>query len=194
MALVLPRAAEREYLTLYGLAAVYVAALASGPTMVGTSRDLLQSLISIRRRFRTAVIVGAYWTKDETEAKLIAAEVNRSIAHGEEGLLVANAKTAARRVEDVAAQMNLQLVPHGTILYRVREAVTFIEQKIAEAQLNGDLREFNRQFRKWRLEALKQGRTMSYREARARLRRALYKQILADSGMQIFPTLDVRES
>ncbi len=51
MVLQLPRAAEREYLAIYGIAAVYVAAVPSGHALVGCSRDLLHSLLALRRKY-----------------------------------------------------------------------------------------------------------------------------------------------
>ena len=49
MALRLPRGAEREYLAIYGIVAIYVAALPSGRALVSFSRDLLHSLLALRR-------------------------------------------------------------------------------------------------------------------------------------------------
>ena len=192
MTFTLPRGAEREYLTAYGAVAVYVVELPTGDTFVGTSRDLLQSLLSIRRRYAGAAIVCAYWVKDAAEAQLICLEV----ARGSEGVLM-NARTAQARIETVAARVDVALTDHATILSRVGMAVEYVETKIAEAQAAGELRWFNRAYRAWRLEAKQHGRTMSYREARARLRRAIYRQILFSECCEIgsmptvFPKLDM---
>src|SRR6516164_230217 len=111
MAFILPRGAEREYLTVYGIVAVYVVELPTGETMVGTSRDLLQSLLSIRHRHTCAAIVAAYWLKDAAEAQLICQEVARD----SEGVLM-NARTVRGRIESAAARMNLALTDHETIM------------------------------------------------------------------------------
>ncbi len=193
MALKLPRGAEREYLAIYGIVAVYVAALPAGPTRVGISHDLLHSLLGLRRRWMGTVITCAYWVKDETEARLIMREVDNSLAHGNEGLLVANAKDAQRKVENVAAHMGIALTEHDVVLARARSAVAYIEQRIAQAQAAGELSWFNSAYRAWRLEAKQFGRGMSYAEARARLRKNLFRQILTSEGqtgsIQIFPPL-----
>src|ERR1700761_1379298 len=119
MALKLPRGAEREYLAIYGIVAVYVAALPAGPsTFVSCSRDLLHSLLTLRRRWPALQITSAYWVKDKTEARLICREVNSGLARGDEGLLVADAKTAQRRIENVAAHMGIALTEHATVLLR----------------------------------------------------------------------------
>lgn len=197
MALRLPRGAEREYLALYGIVAVYVAAIPSGPTLVGSTRDLLRSLIGHRRRFVGAQITCAYWLGDEREAELIVREVRASFAQGSEGLLVANAKTAQRRIENTAAHMGIPLTDHDTVMIRCRAAVEFIEDKIEQAYAEGGLRWFNQAFREWRIEAKAYGRSMSYAEARARLRRLLFREVLSGQfhGVsnvqrpQIFPPL-----
>ncbi|MEH2565351.1 hypothetical protein [Bradyrhizobium sp. AZCC 2289] len=193
MVLKLPRAAEREYLVVYGIVAVYVAALPAGPALVGISRDLLHSLQSLRRRWPALQITAAFWVKDKTEARLICREVNSSLAHGQQGLLVANAKTAQRKVENVAAHMGIALTEHDTVLLRARSAVAFIEERIAQAQAAGELSWFNSAYRAWRLEAKQQGRGMSYAEARARLRQNIFRQILTNETQinpkRIFPPL-----
>jgi hypothetical protein len=193
MALKLPRAAEREYLVIYGIVAVFVAALPEGPAFVSFSRDLLHSLLTLRRRWRGLQITSAYWVKDKTEARLICREVNSSLARGDEGLLVATAKTAQRKVENAAAHMGIALTEHDTVLLRARSAVAFIEQRIEQAQAAGELRWFNSAYRAWRLEAKQHGRGMSYAEARARLRQNIFRQILTSEvqigSIQIFPPL-----
>jgi hypothetical protein len=189
---ILPRRAEREYLTVYGVVAVYVARLPTGEAFVGASRDLLQSLQAIRRRHAGAAIVCAYWAKDLVEAQRVCQEAMR----GSEGVLM-NARTVRARIETAGDRMNLSLTDHETIMQRARMAVEYVEGKIVEAQAAGELRWFNCAFREWRLAANARGRTMSYAEARARLRRAIYRQILFSefsrigSMAAVFPTLDI---
>ena len=86
MALRLPRAAEREYIAAANVVAVYVAALPSGPSYVSTSRDLLHSLIALRRRWSGIRIVSAHWLEGKTEARLIWREVNAGLPRGASGL------------------------------------------------------------------------------------------------------------
>jgi hypothetical protein len=193
-----PHGAEREYLATYGIVAIYVAALPSGPTLVGISRDLHRSLQAIRRRWFDARIIFSAWVKDRTEATLIAREVNRVLPHSDSGLLAASARDAQRRVENVAAHMGITLTDHDTVMVRVRAAVNLVAGMIDAAQANGDLAWFNTAYRAWRIEAKAQGRVMTYGEARARLRRVVVCQLL-DSGChavtgalipKIFPPLE----
>ena len=177
----LPRGAEREYLAASGITAIYVAAIPSGPTLIGTSRDVLRSLIGHRRRFVGAKITCVYWLRDEREAGLLVREVRASFAQGSEGLLVANERTAQRRIENTAAHMGIALTDHDTVMIRCRAAVEFIDEKIEQAYAEGNLRWFNSAFRTWRLEAQRYGRSMSYAEARARLRRHLFREIVTGS-------------
>jgi hypothetical protein len=104
MAFILPRGAEREYLTAYGVVAVYVAKMPTGNAMAGISRDLLQSLISIRRRHVGAAIVAAYWAKDAGDAQLIRDEIERN----SDGVLM-TARTLQARIELAAARANVLL-------------------------------------------------------------------------------------
>src|SRR5882757_2082343 len=126
MALRMPRGAEREYIATSGICAVYVAALPAGPAYVGISRDLLHSLRALRRRWPALQITAAFWVEARSEARLICREVNSSLAQGQQGLLVANAKTAQRKVENVAAHMGIVLTDHDTVLIRARAAVAYI--------------------------------------------------------------------
>jgi hypothetical protein len=189
----LPRGAEREYLAIYGIVAVYVAALPAGSAFVSFSRDLLHSSLSLRRRWPALQITAAFWVRDKTEARLICREVNSSLPRGDDGLLVANAKTAQREVENIAAHMNIALTEHDVVLLRARAAVDYIEQQIEQAQAAGQLSWFNHAYRAWRLEAKQYGRSMSYAEARARLRQNLFRQILSNETQnepkQLFPPL-----
>lgn len=193
MALQLPRGAEREYIAVSNIVAVYVAALPSGPAFVSYSRDLLHSLLTLRHRWPALQITAAFWVQAKSDARLICREVNCRLAQGQQGLLVANAKTAQRKVENVAAHMGIVLTDHDTVLIRARAAVAYIEQQIAQAQASGQLHEFNRAYRSWRLQAKQYGRSMSYAEARARLRQKIFRQLLADQGQieptQLFPPL-----
>jgi hypothetical protein len=193
MALRLPRAAEREFIAAANVQAVYVAALPSGPSFVSTSRDLLHSLIALRRRWNGIRIISAHWVEDKTEARLICREVNASLPRGASGLLVANAKAATRRVENVAARMNITLTDHADLMVRAKAATAFIESQIREAEANGELRWFNQAYRAWRLAAKAEGRSMTYAEARARLRRRIFREALSSEfflvSKSIFPPL-----
>ena len=192
MAFILPRGRERDYLVAYGVVAVYVAELPTGETMVGTSRDLLQSLISIRRRHTGAAIVAAYRAKDADDAELVRAEALQA----SDGVLM-TARAPQARIELAAARTNVMLTDHATIMERVSAAVAYVEDKIEQAQAAGELRWFNQAYQAWRLEAKAQGRVMTYAEARARLRRAIYRQILFGEAGEIavrsklFPSLGI---
>jgi len=188
MALKLPRKAEREYITASGIVSVYVAALPSGRALVGLSRDLLHSLLALRRRFSGAHIACAYWVKDRAEARLIARQVNDDLAFVE-----ATARAAQRRIENVAAHMGIALTEHATVLARTRNAVAYIEERIAQAEADGELSWFNSAYRSWRLEARQRGLGMSYVEARARLRQKIFRAILTSDDQitpnSVFPPL-----
>jgi hypothetical protein len=154
------------------------AALPSGPTLVRTSRDLLMSLLAIRRRWDGAIITAAFWMQDKREARLLCREVNAGFAHGSEGLLVANARDAQRRIENVAAHMGIMLTDNDIVLLRARNAVEFIDRRIDQLQAEGKLHALNRAYRAWRIAAKSEGRVMTYSEFRARLRKKFLQQFL----------------
>lgn len=193
MALRLPRAAEREFIAAANIQAVYVAALPNGPSFVSTSRDLYHSLIALRRRWNGIRIISAHWVEGKTEARLIWREVNAGLPRGASGLLVANAKAAQRHVENVAARMNITLTDHADVLQRASAAVAFVENHIREAEAKGELRWFNQAYRTWRLAAKAEGRSMTYAEARARLRRRMFREALSSEFVEVsksvFPPL-----
>src|SRR5204862_7754824 len=116
MASQLLRGAERECIAASNIVAIYVAALRAGPAFVSFSRDLLHSLPSVRRKWRALQITAAFWVQAKSDARLICREVNSSLPHGEQGLLVATAKAAERKVENVAAHMGIALTDHATVL------------------------------------------------------------------------------
>jgi hypothetical protein len=68
------------------------------------------------------------------------------------------------------------LTDHATVLARAEAALARIESAMAWAQRNGVLSEFNREYRRRRLESQRRGeRFMGYGQATARLRRAMIK-------------------
>jgi hypothetical protein len=182
----LPKGAEREYLTVNGIVAIYVVEIPDEGIMIGVSRDLYQTLIAVRRHHKYAAIVAAFWVKGEVDAEVICG----AALAGEQSKPTAG--MMLNRIEAAAERLNIAITDNETILTRVRDAVEYVENKLAEAQEAGHLRFFNRAYRDWRLQAKAHGRSMTYAEARARLRRALYRQIADGDGIEIrFPALDI---
>ena len=187
----LPRKAEREYIVTSRIHAIYVAALPTEQTMVATSRDLLHSLLALRKRYSGLHITAAFWVRDRQEARLLA----REAYHGFLGddLLPLDAVAAQHRIEDAAQRLSVMLTDHEAVLQRAQAAVAFVESQIEQAQASGGLRWFNDAYRLWRLEAKAHGRGMSYAEARARLRRKIFERISGNSeqltAAEVFPVL-----
>jgi hypothetical protein len=170
----IPRGAEREYLAILGIAAIYVATLPSGSSFVSVSRDLHQSLIALQRRWNGAEIVFSLWVKDRAAAEAIRREVNAIWPAS------TSAPTLRYAIEATAEQLNVPVTDHRVVMSRVCAVVDMVEAKIERANRNGELAWFNAAFRQWRLEARAHGRVMTYSEARARLRRAVIERGLAD--------------
>jgi hypothetical protein len=178
-ALEMPQGAEREYLTLFGVAAIYIATGPGGEAcIVGVSCDLARTHYAIRRKRSRMDIVAAFWVKDRATADGIAVEVITSLPHNPEGLLAERAEVACWQIARVAAHRHVPLTSHDATMTRVRAAVQRVQERIAEAQAAGDLAWFNSAYRSWRLVARQSGQGMSYAEARARLRRVVTKRFI----------------
>jgi hypothetical protein len=185
MPFLLPKGAAREYLTANDIVAIYVVEIPEEAVMVGVSRDLYQTLIAVRRHHKYAAIVAAYWLKGEADAQLICDAALDGEASKVTPAMMAN------RIEAAAESLNIAVTDHQTILLKVRAAVQYVEERLAEAQEAGQLRFFNRAYRQWRLEAKAHGRSMTYAEARARLRYSLYRQIAQGEAIDIgFPAIE----
>ena len=73
-----------------------------------------------------------------------------------------------------AGALGVALTDHATVLARAKAALAKIDAGMAWAQRTGVLHEFNREYRRRRLEAQGRGeRFMGYAQAKARLRRAI---------------------
>jgi hypothetical protein len=178
-----PRGAEREYLQILGIAAIYVAELPSG-CVVGVSRDLDRTLGHLQRISRGAEIGFAVWVRN----KLAAERIRRNVGHHDEDI-----RQLAMRVKIEADMLDIPITDHDVVMARVATVVELVERKIEEANRSGDLAWFNTAFRKWRLRARPLGRGMAYGEARARLRRAVFQngahRVSSELLPDVFPKL-----
>jgi hypothetical protein len=191
MALEIPHGAEREYLIIFGVAAIYIATVPGRKQcIVGVTRDLGRSLAAMQTKWPHAEIIFAAWVKDRATATAIVAEIDGFVS----------VETARQEIEAVAANRQVLLTSHDVAMVRVRAAVARVKEKISEANATGGLAWFNSAYRAWRLEAQKPGQGMSYGEALVRLRRAVTKRLIEkdilalDSDLlpSIFPTASDR--
>jgi hypothetical protein len=187
----IPRGAERGYLIIYGVAAVYIATMPAGePCLVEVSRDLDKSLTALRREWPATEISCAFWVKDRAAALEIAEEVNLRLPQNAEGWLAVRVEAAVREIVEFADDQQIQLTTHTAAMERVRWAIDQIEARIRWANATGELCWFNRAYRSWRLEARKAGRSgFSYNEALARLRNEAIKQLITLGVNQLGPGL-----
>ncbi|WP_323984490.1 hypothetical protein [Bradyrhizobium japonicum] len=198
MDLEIPHGADREYLIVFGVAAIYIATIPRGePCIVGVSRDLGQTFDGIRDNWPWSEIGCAFWVKNRDTAEAIVAEATEVLPRDPEGRLAVRAEFARRQVEAVAARWKITLTNHDAAMSRVHAAVRHVQETINHANATGDLAWFNAAYRSWRIEAKKFGRVMSYAEALARLRKAVTKRLItldvinldADLLPGIFPEL-----
>jgi hypothetical protein len=83
------------------------------------------------------------------------------------------------QIRMVAEALNIPVTEHDVVMARVSAAVGLVERKIAEASRSGELKWFNEAYRTWRMS---RGRAMTYRAARARLRKAVMQSGLSADG------------
>ncbi len=175
----IPHGAAREYLIIFGVAAVYIGTSPIGePCIVGATRDLNLTQRGMQRKWLRSEISCAYWVKDRDAAEAIAAGVNAVLPHDQEGRLAVRAEVAARQIEAVAREWNIPVTNHDAAMARVKSAVRHVQEVIDAANAAGELAWFNAAYRAWRLDAKKFGAGMSYAEARARLRKAVTKRLI----------------
>jgi|GEM_PF-5503407 len=190
----IPRGADREYLIVFGVAAIYLGTVPCGePCIVGASRDLDKTYEAMHQRWPWSEISCAYWVKDRDTAEAIANEVNGILPHDLDGRLAVRVEDARRQIERVACEWKISLTNHDAAMARVHAAVRRVEEKISEANARGELAWFNAAYRDWRIEAKKIGRVMSYSEALARLRKEVTKRLITldilDLGADILPAI-----
>jgi hypothetical protein len=176
----LPKGAAREYLQVFGVAAVYVAVmptLAGEHSVIGSSLDLAKTYTFIRRRCEIQTV---FWVIDRKTARMVATLAKRRWPVLDGVVPVAGA-VAGRQVAMVARQLGVRLTEHQTAMRRVADALDRVDQALDQAQATGDLGWFNRAYSAYR--AGSTGRTMRYSEAQARLRRAVVRRILAGQGL-----------
>ncbi|MCP3471372.1 hypothetical protein NLM33_13630 [Bradyrhizobium sp. CCGUVB1N3] len=185
-----PHGAEREYLIIFGVAAVYIGTSPIGePCIVGATRDLNLTQRGMQRKWLRSEISCAYWVKDRDIAEAIVAEVNGVLPHDQEGRLAVRGEVAARQIEAVARGWNIPLTNHDAAMARVKSAVRHVQEVIDAANATGQLAWFNAAYRAWRLDAKKIGSGMSYAEARARLRKAVTKRLITLDVLDCSETL-----
>ncbi|UEM11934.1 hypothetical protein J4G43_047090 [Bradyrhizobium barranii subsp. barranii] len=190
----IPHGAEREYLIIFGVAAVYIGSSPIGePCIVGATRDLNLTLHAMQRKWLRSEIACAYWVKDRAAAEAIAAEVDSVLPHDQDGRLAVRAEVAAQQIEAVASSWHIPLTNHDAAMARVKSAVRHVQEVIDAANATGELAWFNTAYRAWRLDAKKFGARMSYAEARARLRKVVTKQLitldLLDCSERLLPDI-----
>jgi hypothetical protein len=168
----IPRRAERQYVALLGIAAVYVASLPDGRRTVCVSTDLLRSR-SYWRREGGGEIEFVVWVKDRISACSIRRLANRQISD------------PRQQIRAAARALNIPVTEHAVVMDRVGTAIRTVDQRIAAAHDHGELRWFNQAFRDWRLN----GHGLNYRHARGRLRQAVIKKIVASDCEEMQPSL-----
>jgi hypothetical protein len=191
----LPRGAYREYLIVFGVAAVYIGTVPIGePCIVGATRDLERTSQAMRDSWPWSEISAAFWVKDRATADAIAVEVKRILPANTEGRLTITGERARNEIERVAAEWKIPLTNHDAAMARVHSAVRRVAEYIDNANSTGELAWFNSAFRLYRLEAKKKfGHGMFYAEALARLRKAITKRLIIgeviDCGPDMLPEI-----
>jgi hypothetical protein len=134
-----------DYLRSFDLAVVFI----TPAGRIGTARGLSPP----------GRISAAWWTQGRAAAESVLVAIGEHHPGTLEG--------ATRAVLQAAARL-------GVVLARARAAIGKLDGKLAAAQQLGDLRFFNRAYKRYRLDCLRRGgRPMPYGTAVAKLRKAL---------------------
>lgn len=175
----LPDAAARTYLGKFGVGCVYVISGPIGyPCLLGASgADLADVLAAARKiwpRDHTPVLAAAWWVFDKRTAQQIVTLTQASdLRHvqKERSCLAATLSQACDGIVAAAGRLKFRLSDHAAVLARARTGSLAIEDRLAAAQDAGQLRAFNKEFKRRRLMAQRAGekRFMNYGAARRRL-------------------------
>jgi hypothetical protein len=189
----LPAGPVQEYITIAGIAAVYVASSSSGACRIDVTRDPKRTQTMLRKQDHDLTIVGAFWVDDAKTATKIANRISKPSW----GASLTEAEATAQ-ITATAAEMKVHLTEHAAVIQRVESAVAHVKMTLEQARKNGGLKWFNRAFHDFRLRAKTCGHPpMTYAQARARLRRAVVQRVLsgkhsefgAEILLQVFPEL-----
>jgi len=183
----LPRRADREYLHLCGIGAIYVVSIPYGePCIIDATRDLEQSFRVWRQRWAWSEIVAAYWMQDRDTTENMVDHVAARLPHDRTGRLAVAVDRVRREIIGASGDLDIKLTEHDAVMLRVRAATKRVRDLLVQANARGDLAWFNSAFRVYRLARLG---PMNYVEARARLRRVITKRLVQTDSLEIDKTM-----
>lgn len=174
----LPDAAARTYLSKFNVGAVYVVSGPCGqPCLIGASGPELDVALAAARkawpRDHAPVLAAVWWCFDRRTAQQIATLAQASdLRHVQKQgpCLLATLTEAMDGIAAAAARLKFRLTDHATVLSRVRTSTAVIDGKLTAAQDAGQLREFNKEYRRRRIAAQRAGKPfIDYDTARRRL-------------------------
>jgi hypothetical protein len=97
---------------------------------------------------------------------------------------IAKAAWRTGDVPEAARRLGLTVMPHSVVAKRTADRTTKIDETIAEAIDHGVLQTFNREYRKRRLQAKRNGQGfMPYSQALAKLRAVIAKSVAAGAAV-----------
>lgn len=191
----MPTGAAREYLRLFGVAAVYVAAAGDDACAIGSTLDVQKSQAFLPSRDQRLEIVAVFWVRDGRSARTLARMTRARLPRsGVKGMAAVGVAVALDRLEAIALERSIQLTEHAVAMSRVTSAMVRLDAELVRAQAAGELVWFNEGFREWRLRAKAGGRIKTFGEAQARLRRALTRRLITGEAVgslqkEVFPEL-----
>jgi hypothetical protein len=174
----MPVGAARDYLRVFGVAAIYVAVEpADDCCRVGMSLDLARTQGFIPQ----FVISQVFWVRDASTARAVVRKARPGLVISE-GLAHVPGEIAGAEIEMAAGWLGVVLTEHQVALGRVYRALARVDQVLERERANGALSWFNRAYRAYRLAST--GRTMLYGEAKVRLRNAVVRRIMAGETLE----------
>jgi hypothetical protein len=169
----MPVGAARDYLRVFGVAAIYVAVVPDEDCCrVGMSLDLARTQGFIP----SFVIDQVFWVRDAKTARAVMRKARPGLVLCG-GLARVPGEVATEKIEAAAGWLGVRLTEHQAALGRVYRALARVDGVLARAHAEGSLGWFNRAYRAYRLGS--RDRTMLYGEAKVRLRNAVVRRIMA---------------
>jgi hypothetical protein len=175
-----------NYLSAIDIASVYVASLFGHPLVVAASKNVNNSMASVRIYNPKATIAWIGWIKKFEDAEKIVADKKRILtAVRHDGLRRSRSlPDVIRSIEDIAHFQRIVITPHHMVVKRAQQIATHVDQVFVDLQRQKRLLEFNQAYRRYRMAMAMRGESVApYEVIKGRLRKLVIRAVI-EKGAQ----------
>jgi hypothetical protein len=175
-----------NYLSAIDIASVYVASLFGHPLVVGASKNINNSMASVRIYNPKAQIAWIGWIKKFDDAEKIVADKKRILtAVRHDGLRRERPlPDVIRSIEEIAHYARIVITPHHLVVKRAHTIATHVDQVFVDLQAKKKILEFNQAYRKYRMAMAMRGESVApYEIIKGRLRKLIIRAVI-EKGTQ----------